>query len=623
MAQYFKKIGIVSTVAALALFFSVNQANAAVNKTCPTANNFVTCTPDFVCGGGATQCSATLPADPDPQNVDRYSLNCSAVTCNASAWQCNTTAYPCGGSACTGPTSVPQTSCSTYLNGTANPNCHIGGVFIDRCGAIGCPAGKQLCSRPDAETLFNTCVAEPAEACPAGTTFDPCTSTCSTPYFLKNQVPETLQQAGYLNITGYVNAVGGLASVDSSSLGGYLGLSNSNNNQLIRVDNNSAWSNLTIENSGTGGALNMWINGSLNLGASWNGGSIAPIQLGTNQNLLYGAISGVAPGATNVYLMKLQNPINTNVFTIDPNGNINTTGGATFGGPVTFNSTVNIGGTNNLGVNGDLLVGGGYSAGGITLVGTGADKGKLQVGNGIVLKGQVYQEDVQELRVQNNKIVLNANGAAQNATIQVNASTGSIGWNEAGKKWTIGDSLATPSLCLGSGASAVCKSAWSELNTNFLPLTGGILTGKLTINHADGLEVNGKITASGCFGPVFTGVTTVKVDGALVDEAVVDKGIGYIDANAICQTQYSGSHVCTNSEMLNSISCGVVFPVDDSDAWIFNGAPSLPVQTNDCNGWTVNGAGDNGVAWQFTVAGKGGIGWAMTCDNKFAFACCK
>lgn len=134
-----------------------------------------------------------------------------------------------------------------------------------------------------------------------------------------------------------------------------------------------------------------------------------------------------------------------------------------------------------------------------------------------------------------------------------------------------------------------------------------------TIPDDNGLSVKGNLNVGGCFGPVFKGTTPpVGYDGG--------RG-GYRNVHGYCNALFSGSHVCSTAEILNSVACQRDMPADNSFAWINNGAPALPVQTNDCIGWTTAAIGNSGVAWQFTSAG--GIGWAKNCANTYAFACCR
>ena len=156
------------------------------------------------------------------------------------------------------------------------------------------------------------------------------------------------------------------------------------------------------------------------------------------------------------------------------------------------------------------------------------------------------------------------------------------------------------------------------------------------------ISADNRISAThsgGCFGPTFVGVTGGSTNGQMTSGGFS----GYRAAHAICASAFPASgttpagHMCGTQEILNSVSCGAsagtsaVFqalplrPADGSPgrAWVANGAPSLPTQTNDCNGWAFSDPSStvNGVAWQFNA--NGGVGWAQTCNESFPIACCR
>lgn len=125
----------------------------------------------------------------------------------------------------------------------------------------------------------------------------------------------------------------------------------------------------------------------------------------------------------------------------------------------------------------------------------------------------------------------------------------------------------------------------------------------------------GDIDSLRCFGPVYVGQTTIAHDGAQS---------GYKNANALCAAAVSGSHVCTTSEILETIKCKPVLP-NTGQTWISNGPPGYTARANDCVGWTSNtGSGAEiayGAIWAWDD--KGGIGWVTTCNQTLKFACCK
>ena len=130
------------------------------------------------------------------------------------------------------------------------------------------------------------------------------------------------------------------------------------------------------------------------------------------------------------------------------------------------------------------------------------------------------------------------------------------------------------------------------------------------------LDIKGDLKVSGCFGPVFDHLTASPYDGDLDGPT----NIGYFGANTLCG---GGSHMCTTSEMLNSINCGKNLSSIPSSGgvWIANGAPSLPTPTDDCLGWTSTDGTWKGVHYVYDV--NGGKFYAKACNESLQIACCK
>jgi hypothetical protein len=134
---------------------------------------------------------------------------------------------------------------------------------------------------------------------------------------------------------------------------------------------------------------------------------------------------------------------------------------------------------------------------------------------------------------------------------------------------------------------------------------------------------DGDVSAAGCFGPVFIGTTTPsKFKGDLSPSA--DRG--YYLANSKCNTAYTGSHICSTAEMLNSIKCGAsaLFNAlyNGTDAWIQDGPPGYTAPANDCQGWQSQVSTDLGRIWRFDST-KAGKGFLTTCNQDIVFACCR
>lgn len=163
-------------------------------------------------------------------------------------------------------------------------------------------------------------------------------------------------------------------------------------------------------------------------------------------------------------------------------------------------------------------------------------------------------------------------------------------------------------LCIGDA----CKAAWPGgivAGTNIAVEPSG---GDTRVRLTDDVTVEKSITAKGCFGPVIRGTSATTSNGNVG---------GYVAANARCP---AGQHVCTTSEVLQSIACGAVAGAgiaDGTDIWIANLAPSLPTPTNDCVGWTKDTDSWRGIKWRLNAT-TGGAAYAESCLSVLRFACC-
>lgn len=120
---------------------------------------------------------------------------------------------------------------------------------------------------------------------------------------------------------------------------------------------------------------------------------------------------------------------------------------------------------------------------------------------------------------------------------------------------------------------------------------------------------------AGCFGPVFKHISSSISSGAVG---------GYVGANTTKCAQ--GEHVCTTTEVLNSINCladidTVALASATNGVWVSAGAAALPTPTNDCNGWTSGESSWQGVHYVYSTTG--GNFNAKSCDTVLPFACCK
>lgn len=198
------------------------------------------------------------------------------------------------------------------------------------------------------------------------------------------------------------------------------------------------------------------------------------------------------------------------------------------------------------------------------------------------------------------------------------ALTNRLRVNRNGDLTTTGDVLGGR-LCIGVAPTVACRDAWpagvrlqeatpGTTETGHVNISGTALVGNLT--------ASGNLTARGCFGPVLRGRSAALYQG----NAGGEPG-GYVQANSRCPT---GQHVCTTTEVLNSINCGAFATAgvaSDTDMWIANLAPSLPTPTNDCVGWTTASPDWWGIKWRLNTTTGGGA-FADRCGTSLPFACC-
>ena len=115
---------------------------------------------------------------------------------------------------------------------------------------------------------------------------------------------------------------------------------------------------------------------------------------------------------------------------------------------------------------------------------------------------------------------------------------------------------------------------------------------------------------------VYVGSTATTVNGN--NNAVP----GYDAAYALCTTAFTGSHVCTPDEMLNTVKSGTIFPA--TNVWIFAGPPGFTTSANDCNGRTGAASSDLGAYWEGVTGGFAkGRGLLMACNQSIKIACCQ
>jgi hypothetical protein len=188
------------------------------------------------------------------------------------------------------------------------------------------------------------------------------------------------------------------------------------------------------------------------------------------------------------------------------------------------------------------------------------------------------------------------------------------------------------SVFLGSGPDGVFGTSDDRIGIGENPSPGL----KLDVTGKIGAEAYCDEDGNNCFTPdsVGSGATSGSGSGGVfvgkstvghVGELTFPGGIlGYDAANKICDADFTGSHFCTQAEMILSVN-SVDISGWTGSVWIAAGGAKYspaPVPVNDCNGWKQGVAGSYlGNFWMMDAnGGKGGVGH---CANLLPLACCK
>ena len=97
---------------------------------------------------------------------------------------------------------------------------------------------------------------------------------------------------------------------------------------------------------------------------------------------------------------------------------------------------------------------------------------------------------------------------------------------------------------------------------------------------------------------------------------------GYEAANAICDAEFSGSHLCTEDDVASFIENGNISTISGFGRVIAGGAKYVPatIPVNDCQGLTYDGTTEAlGNFWNFDV----GYGVAANCAVEASLLCCQ
>lgn len=142
---------------------------------------------------------------------------------------------------------------------------------------------------------------------------------------------------------------------------------------------------------------------------------------------------------------------------------------------------------------------------------------------------------------------------------------------------------------------------------------------------SDDFDLNQNKLVNGTNSPAFFhSKTSTTYTGSLTSNSLT----GYLAGNDLCASEFPGTHMCTESEVVLSINQTDIssFSQWSGSAWVITGGSKyspadLPV--NDCNGFT-HGTSDTylGNFWIFDQS-DGGTGGVGQCANTLALACCK
>jgi len=123
-------------------------------------------------------------------------------------------------------------------------------------------------------------------------------------------------------------------------------------------------------------------------------------------------------------------------------------------------------------------------------------------------------------------------------------------------------------------------------------------------------------------GGLFVGLTASTYTGNLNNAAQT----GYAEANNLCNSAFTDSHICTSHEIINSYN-NVVPGLLSAPAmmWVNNGAPGYSATlSNDCSGWSTNDIATYGSVINISKPGKiANSFYIQPCEFLFPFACCK
>lgn len=152
-------------------------------------------------------------------------------------------------------------------------------------------------------------------------------------------------------------------------------------------------------------------------------------------------------------------------------------------------------------------------------------------------------------------------------------------------------------------------------STKYLNLTGTDFT-------VDEAQLNKTIQSQSSSVPQYrqlgtiVGFTSAQYDGNFSNSTHT----GYTRMHGQCDTEYEGSHMCFEVEVVNTISIGNYSYSGTS--WHIKGAPGFTANANDCQGWTNDDSTYLGAFWNWEGNSAAGFGVLTNCAQTKVVACC-
>jgi len=185
-------------------------------------------------------------------------------------------------------------------------------------------------------------------------------------------------------------------------------------------------------------------------------------------------------------------------------------------------------------------------------------------------------------------------------------------------KWSNANTLGTSTIYdNGTNVSIGTTSSEGTLMVSGTGYFTGILKVATPVTSSDAVNLSYLIEAmKSTHDVIFAGHTGPYYNGA---------NGGYDNANAICDTAYDGSHICTTEDILRIINSGNVnsIPTTTIGYWIVNGPPAYTANANDCVGFTTSSSAMLGNVWIKPPEYPNSFGILRHCNQEHQFACCK